>query len=235
MISYDQLQLLQILDFFHGEAGTSPVHLVQADDYLGLQKPETLLSFRALRAPVTGDQKALAARIFQSFRKSTPVELAEHLENDLSTLPHMKAALKRLFEDLPDSQNGLSRTQHQILTVIERDASPPKHVFGTVQAMEEAKFMGDVICWHCLEEMAFNTSPLVEGLPGHFCMMESNQARRDYLGASLTLTDSGRAVLAGEADHAEINSIDRWLGGTHITTDTIWRWDRDASSLVSPT
>ncbi|MEM8951680.1 MAG: hypothetical protein AAGC99_20385, partial [Pseudomonadota bacterium] len=148
--------------------------------------------------------------------------------------PHMKAALKRLFEDLPDSRSGLSRTQRQMISVIEQQGKPPKHLFGTVQAMEEAVFMGDLSFWRCLEEMAFNTSPLVKGLSEHFCLIKSDDARRAYLDAVITLTDNGRAVLAGEADHAEINNIDRWLGGTHITKGTIWRWNRDANALESP-
>lgn len=232
---YDQLQLLQLLDFLHQEAGPPPAYLVQADDYLGLQTPDGINEFRALKTLVSGEQVALAAMVFGAFQKSTPVELAGHLDRDLAPLPPMKAALKRLFEDLPDSRSGLSRTQRQILTAIEREGQSPKQLFGVVQAMEEAMFMGDWSCWRCLEEMTFNTSPLIQGLPCHFRTTRSDEERGCYLAASLTLTDIGLTVLTGEADHASINKIDRWLGGTHISGDSIWRWDRNADALVSPT
>lgn len=232
---YDQLQLLQLLDFFHQEAGSPLIYLVQADDYLGLQTPDGINEFRALKKTVSDEQMALAAMIFGAFRKSSPVELAGYLDRDLGPLPHMKAALKRLLEDLPDSENGLSRTERQILTAIERQATPPKHLFATVQAMEEAMFMGDWSFWRCLEEVAFNRSPLIRGLPGRFSTTIAGRERRSYLDADLSLTDTGRAVLAGEADHAELNSIDRWLGGTHLSDDGIWRWDRNTSTLVLPT
>ncbi|MGI9417550.1 MAG: DUF1835 domain-containing protein [Geminicoccaceae bacterium] len=233
---YDQLQLLQLLDFFHQEAGCASVHLVQTDDYLGLQSPESMVRFAALRVPVSAEQKALAGDLFEAFRKSTPVELFGFLDRDLAPLPHMNDALRRLFEDLPDSENGLSRTQRQVLTSIEREACPwkPKHLFAAVQAMEEAIFMGDWSFWRCLEEMIFNTSPLVDGLPDRFSVMETPEGRRRYFHADLTLTKAGRAVLASEMDHAEINTLDRWLGGTHITHGTAWRWDRNAGVLVSP-
>jgi hypothetical protein len=28
--------------------------------------------------------------------------------------------------------------------------------------------------------------------------------------------------------------IDRWIGGTHITPDNTWRWDRTTLQLVRP-
>ncbi|MGI9487243.1 MAG: DUF1835 domain-containing protein [Geminicoccaceae bacterium] len=231
---YDQLQLLQLLDFFHQELGSLPVYLVQADDYLGLQTPDGINEFKALKTAVSGEQMALAALIFGVFRKPEPAELAGYLDRDLSPLPHMKAALERLFEDLPDSRNGLSRTQRQILTVIEREGQPPKQLFGAVQAMEEAVFMGDWSFWRCLEETAFNRSPLVNGLPCRFSASLADEERRRYLDADLSLTDAGRAVLRGEADHAKLNDVDRWLGGTHILSDMIWRWDPDANALIAP-
>lgn len=231
---YDQLQLLQLLDFFHREASTAAVHIVQADDYLGPQTAEEIRSFAAGRMLVSAEQKALAADIFAAFRQKSPAALAGFLDRDLTSLPHMKAALGRLFDDLPDSANGLSRTQRQILAVVERDSQPPKHLFAAVQAMEEAIFMGDWSFWRCLEDISFNLCPLVEGLPGRFSNNQSDAHRRCYLDAALTLSDAGKAVLAGEADHASINGIDRWLGGTHIESGTIWRWDQNAGALVAP-
>ncbi len=231
---YDQLQLLQLLDFLRQEVGPQPAYLVQADDYLGLQTPDGINEFRALKTIVSSEQMALAAMIFGAFRKSTPVELAGYLDRDLGALPHMKAALIRLFEDLPDSRNGLSRTQHQLLTAIEREATAPKYLFATVQEMEDAMFMGDWSFWRCLEELTFNICPLIDGLPCRFRTTNSDEERGRYLAASLTLTDTGRAVLRGEADHASINKIDRWLGGTHVSSGTNWRWDRDANALIAP-
>lgn len=232
---YDQLQLLQILAFFHREERSKTLQLVQADDYLGRQTPETVKRIETSKAPVSGEQTALAASLFQAFRKPEPTELYAFLEQDLSPLPHMRQALGRLFEELPSTTNGLSRTQHQALVLIERDGLPPKKLFGAVQATEEAMFMGDVSFFHCLEALAFNRSALIQGLPTRFCMESEEAERRRYLDADVTLTEIGRAILAGKTDHAEVNNVDRWLGGTHITGDSIWRWDRDKGELVPPT
>ena len=50
----------------------------------------------------------------------------------------------------------------------------------------------------------------------------------------LQLTDAGRAVLAGEADHVTICGVDRWIGGVHLQGhDVPWRWD-EGLEAVSP-
>jgi hypothetical protein len=41
---------------------------------------------------------------------------------------------------------------------------------------------------------------------------------------TLRITDTGRAVLAGRADHVALNGISRWLGGTLLSSDRLWRW-----------
>jgi hypothetical protein len=50
----------------------------------------------------------------------------------------------------------------------------------------------------------------------------------------LEITDTGRAVLANKADWLELNGIDRWLGGVHLSEGAhIWRWDEGAGKLLS--
>jgi hypothetical protein len=48
----------------------------------------------------------------------------------------------------------------------------------------------------------------------------------ELLQGSVTLTDTGRAVLAGEQDRIATCGIDRWLGGVHLQSGAdLWRWD----------
>jgi hypothetical protein len=49
---------------------------------------------------------------------------------------------------------------------------------------------------------------------------------------NLRLTPDGERVLGGEADRVELLGVDRWIGGTHVTSDTPWRWDAAARRLV---
>ena len=55
----------------------------------------------------------------------------------------------------------------------------------------------------------------------------------EYARLSLRVTSSGERVLEGEADRVELLGVDRWLGGTHVTVESGWRWDSAARELRS--
>jgi hypothetical protein len=41
-------------------------------------------------------------------------------------------------------------------------------------------------------------------------------------------------VLRGESDRVDLLGVDRWIGGSHITDENLWRWDRVSGVLVPP-
>ena len=99
---YDQLQLIQILDWFtEHERDADTLRLVQSDDFLGTQGPEALVELQQLEAPVRAEQLALARLAWQAFRQSTPQAWAALLDMDISALPHLRGAVKRMLEELP--------------------------------------------------------------------------------------------------------------------------------------
>ena len=50
----------------------------------------------------------------------------------------------------------------------------------------------------------------------------------------LRLTDVGRQVLDGEADHVALNGIDRWIGGVHLHGhDVPWRWNEGTETITA--
>jgi hypothetical protein len=53
-----------------------------------------------------------------------------------------------------------------------------------------------------------------------------------FTSVPLRLTPAGERVLRGEADRVELLGIDRWLGGTHVTAEDVWRWDPAARRLL---
>jgi hypothetical protein len=46
------------------------------------------------------------------------------------------------------------------------------------------------------------------------------------------ITAEGESVLRNEADFVEMNGVDRWLGGIHLSAANIWRWDEAKRVLV---
>jgi hypothetical protein len=45
------------------------------------------------------------------------------------------------------------------------------------------------------------------------------------------VTEAGERVLRREADRVELLGADRWLGGTHVTSESRWRWDSAARAV----
>jgi hypothetical protein len=86
---------------------------------------------------------------------------------------------------------------HDGLSRTERGALQTRGDFVAAQQLEEAPFLGDTWFFDIVAELR----PLAE-----------NEELRS-------------AVLRGDADRVELLGIDRWVGGTHVTPDNLWRWD----------
>ena len=93
--------------------------------------------------------------------------------------------------------------------------------------VEEAVFMGDATWWCHIRPLAGRAAPAARNAwPEAAATWQDPAWRHDEVSApTLALTRDGESVLAGEADLVALNGIDRWLGGVHVTTNSLWRWD----------
>ena len=233
---YDQLQLIQILDCFasNPQRGRS-VNLVQADDFIGKQSSETLTRFERLQQIVTSDQLVLARKAWSAFRQPTPEPWAELLEIEMTSLPFLKSAVLRMLEELPSCIAGISRTEYQILSLIDRGVSQAKKLFAESQKMEEAAFMGDRSFFGRLKRLITSSAPLFEALESAaFDPGQRKADHQEFIDNKLELTPLGQAVLSGKEDYATRNDVNFWWGGTHITNDNLWRWDSNNRRVVNP-
>jgi hypothetical protein len=201
---YDQLQLIQILSALRGQPETE-VELICIGEFpgiapfygLGQLTAEQISSLWPKRSRVAAAQFSLADRAWQAFSASEPAMLAGLLEEDLSALPFLRAALERLREEYPAPQDGLSRTERQILAAVSVGASTFEAVFQQSQQREAAPYLGDSALRRHLDRLQAGASPLLTAEP-------------------LRVTAAGKQVLAGERNECRLNGIDRWIGGVHI-------------------
>jgi len=232
---YDQLQLIQILSWFADSPRSGDaLSLMQSDDFLRTQSPEKLVELAGRARLVTEDQLQLAKRSWENFRQPAPNEWAGLLTEDTSAHPFLEVAVRRMLQELPDAATGLARTQYQILVAINEGIETPRRLFGAVEKLEEAAFMGDWSFWTWLDDMASGKSALVEPLEARFSPDLPHDEFATYVDSPLKLTTLGLQVQAGNADYCATAEIDRWMGGTHITCDNLWRWDDKAAELVAP-
>ncbi|MGE5261480.1 MAG: DUF1835 domain-containing protein [Actinomycetota bacterium] len=229
---YDQLQLLQILDWFSQEEPPELL-LVQASEFLGRQTEDEIEALRVSEQPVTQEQLALAAEAWAAFRAPTPEPWQALLGGDLSPLPFLDAAVRRMLEELP-GRDGLSRSERQILTGLASGITAPPALFVAVQRTEQAVFMGDWSFWGLLDGLALARVPLIEGLADTPFGPERASLASPYFQSRLALTAFGEAVLEGREDNAALNRIDRWWGGTHLANDALWRFDAETEWLIAP-
>lgn len=225
---YDQLQLVQILSFFADQARHEGLRLVQADDFLGRQRPDTILRFADRAQALDEDDLDLADRVWADLAMPTPEYVVRRLDEPTGRLPFLEPALHRFLEELP-AQNGLSRTEAAALAAIAEGTGAPGRLFGAVLSTEEAAFMGDLSFSAMLVDLARAETPLIENTAG------GGEDRIEWWrSARLVLTEAGRAVVAGDEDHVALNGVDRWWAGTRLEGRDVWRYDRAKMSLVPP-
>ena len=232
---YDQLQLLQVLDWFADHPREpETLLLVQADDYIAHQEADAIVEQAALARPITDAQLDLAVRAWAAFRQPAPEAWAHLLREDLSALPFLRGAVVRMLEELP-GPDGLTRTERPTLACLQAGSGlTAVALFGAVQKMEDAQFMGDWSFWRLLDGLALGPAPLIAGLDGAPFQVEDKARMEAYVRSQPALTTLGNQVVTGQTDLAEHRPIDRWWGGAHLTNAQLWRWDPETEHLIAP-
>lgn len=221
---FDQLLLIRHLDWLSGISDRSRFRLICIGSFpghprfagLGELSPDELASLFPQRQALTEGQIALGSGLWQAFGATDPRRLSDLvIDGDTQALPFVAEALKRHLEDFPSTENGLARSERQILSMIGQDTRTAVDVFRDVARLEERVFMGDSTFFRIMKRMTAGRAPLLSH-DGTF------DSRAEATGV-FSLTDVGCAVIEGRADYIEVNGIDRWMGGVHLT-DGSFRW-----------
>lgn len=221
---YDQLQLLQILDWLaRQDISRRRVSLIQIGEHpdipnfqgLGQLNGAQLAALLPTRSPVTTRQLAIGRDAWRAFGADDPTALVASTRRDEPEMPFLSAALIRLLEEYPSSHDGLTRTERQLLETIAAGTTKRKALWWASQQLETSCW-GDLSVYLRLDLMIAAPHPLVERVDD------------DHVG----LTTAGHRVLAGDM-RCDPREIDRWLGGVHLGHGLPdWRWDESARSVT---
>jgi len=224
---YDQLQILQILDFLNrGNTIHNHVEMICVDRYLGLMDPAEIAGLDGQAAPVTAAQYALASIAWLAFNQSEPENWSGLLQRDLSPLPFLQGAVHRMLEEYPAVGSGITRTERQALAYLADQPASPLTLFTHNQSCEERIYLGDSSYWIILRELMMGDRPLIQFMSGAQEITEANKPE------AMQLTEFGQAVLAGNLDRMTAHFPDRWIGGVHLNSETKWRWDASNSRIL---
>ncbi len=228
----DQLILVKVLDWFSRQnLGRVKLTLICVGRYPGLDHfvglgqltADQLASLADTRLRVTQAQLGLAQAAWDAFTSPDPTAIERFIGRDTSALPFLATAFRRHLEQFPSVDGGLSRTERQALSILREQGSIlGRRLFAQVQRLEEQIFMGDSSFYRIMAKLSTGRHPLLQ-------VSDTPQAG---LG-TVTVTEAGRKVIEGRADHIELNGIDPWLGGVYLKGDkAAWRWDRMSTQLV---
>ncbi len=233
---FDQTIMIHVIDLCAKyNWPDTKLSLICVDQGLGGLSPDELITLLDPRHTITPDEISLAHTAWKAFTSDDPKEIEDVLQGDCAALPFLRDALLRHLEQYPSASNGLNRTQHQILSVVEKGTEKLIDIFRAVLDMEQCPFMGDTYLWARIEELAGQKKPLLK-LDGPGRILNHLEidpedyvplTRKQLQQWDVSLTDAGRSVLAGKQDHIQLNGIDRWLGGVHLQGhEAQWRWDQ---------
>jgi hypothetical protein len=229
----NQLILIKMLDWFsHRDLSGVKLSLICIGRYPGMDRfvglgqlhANQLALLAGTRLPVGEAQYRTARAAWNAFTSPDPTVIEQFLATGSSALPFIDAALRRHLEQFPSAGNGLSLTERHALSVLREQGSlSGSRLFVAVRDLEEQVFMGDRSFYRTVAHLSAVSHPLVQ-------ISDTLQHR---LG-EVTITETGRKVLEGRADHIDLNGIDRWLGGVHLKGGkAVWRWDPVSGRIVS--
>ena len=232
---YDQLQLIQLLDFFaRGAARNKTISLIQVDGYIPPLSAAQLKKLDESRSRVTPEQTDLAQRAWKAFGSNDPSAISRLLDGSTSALPYLAPALRRHLEEFPAIDTGLSRSEREALTAIDQGHATPVAAFLEVAKMQESIFLGDAVFYWYLERLSGNKkTALLAWVDGSPVVAPTAKTSRKFVKGELKLTTLGYKVLGGDTDWQSVNTQTRWLGGVEIAPGGKgWRWDPEERALV---
>jgi hypothetical protein len=224
----DQLQLIWLLDYFRAHPEIAAKLVLRLVDFdLTMAREEELRKWRVFDVAVTKAELETASMSWQAYRASTPEACFDLLYKNLSALPLLKAALVDLLAELPSGVTGLGVTEMRLLEMLARGFENTNALFH-LQSLRSTRIFQEFEIGCLLDGLAQGPRPAAAGLDDELRVLERTNLRdrlKAYQRSRLSLTEFGEAIVAYEDDFSRHNPIDRWWGGTRLTSDRLWRWN----------
>ncbi len=233
---YDQLILAKLLAYFAENAVSEKVlpaklelvsinHFPGSARFIGLGQlpPEAIRLIWQQRQAVSQQQLKLGKQVWNALGKSTPLPLFEITNSkNIKHLPDMRGALLRHLQELPSTRNGLSLTEQITLELLNEGNKTAGQLFGHLMRIRDPlPWLGDIMYWFILQSM-MQVSHAVFEIP-------KDDIKKPWQHRLLTITDTGKKVLAGTQKWLSLDPPDRWLGGVKISAgNSCWYWDNKA-------
>lgn len=225
---YDQFVLLRCLAWFAEHGAPPRLELVGPNDFpgaaaftgLGQLPPEALPLLWRGRRRLGAEHLAIGHHAWRVFRSPDPRKLVEIMRQGTALLPDLAGALRRHLEELPSPPTGLGLTQQLLLeTLAELESLPAGRLVERVmRERDPLPGLGDIAYDQVLRAFSALPEPLVARSGGH----PPPEWRND----TVSITERGRALLAGRLHWLTLPVPPRWVGGVEIAPGRQnWHWN----------
>jgi hypothetical protein len=164
------------------------------------------------RAAATPGMIDIARQVWRDYTSPDPTSLNRWIERDWSEFPFLREGLTLHATRFPSTRNGLGAIEQRALELIAAGTFDFASIFDRINSEVPRLGFGDTEIYRQLRAMATRAVPLIA---------DSGEPPKAIFG----ITPAGENVLRGEIDDTTINDPDFWLGGAHVTKETLWRWD----------
>jgi len=236
----DQLQLLQLLSWYSDQLNSKiSLSLICIDQFEGIEQfrgigqlnAVQMESLLAVRAPVHTETMTQAKQCWTAFQQSDPQALARLSLADQpahSQLPFLRNALMRYCQEFPWLSDGLTRTERQILSLIDSGVVHAPQVFLQNMDLESYLYIGDWRTYSQIAQLCEMNHPLLEccGTNAFAHPPGKELSYEDFKAQELRLTRLGCEVLKGDVNALPLMERNEWLGGVYLNSERdLWCWD----------
>lgn len=190
------------------------------------------------KTEITTAQFAVCSHFWQALTASNPNSLLTFYQADMSSMPFIKDAIARLLKEFPSQANGLNQTEYLILQAVQKKQNSKEDIFLYVQSKEALPFMSRALLFDKIDFMMNSESALLTEsvLENESALQENDSGEINEIIVSqsvkINLTYLAKQILHNWSDWLQVQSLNRWIGGVHLTEGNIWRYNRDARKLT---
>ena len=202
-----------------------PPHRGQIPRSVGVLNSKQLKELPRWRLP--GDGELASYEIaWQAVSSPSPQALIAFCAQDALHPAQLRQALRAFLARYPAVETGLTYWDRLILSNCEQHGPMAARIIGYTMShdVQYPDWPGDIYLFDRIKRLSYSR------LAHRLLALTGDHSAIRFVEA--TITEMGRKVLAGKANHVALNGIDDWVGGVHLKARSGSPWLFDGQTLV---
>jgi hypothetical protein len=199
------------------------VSAIWCDTPIGTREDDDMLPLFASRAAVTPRMFKAAENAWRAYASSDPTVINMLINRENSDFPFLRGGFELHAARFPSRKNGLGRPEMRALELIADSPGEFASIFGVYNNDVPRYGFGDGEFYRMLWRLANVAVPVIS--------MKTTEGDAPPK-ALFAITAAGENVLEGKVDFIDLNGAGFWLGGAHLTSEKVWRWDESRREIV---